>query len=130
MSWFSRFLKEFEEFAVKGNVFQLAVGVVMGAAFNQVTTTLANNVLTPPVGALMGGLDFSHLEFKLSGSATIQYGLFLQALLNFIIIALALFFLIKVINRLTRKQEAKEKPPETPEEISLLREIRDELKRS
>ncbi len=123
------FLKEFETFAIRGNALELAVGVVIGAAFGQITTTLANNVLTPPVGALIGGFDFSKLSFSLGGSAVIGYGLFLQALLNFVIIAFALFLLLKVINRLTRKQkqeEEKAKPVES-EQLQLLREIRNAL---
>jgi large conductance mechanosensitive channel len=123
------FFREFEEFAVKGNVLQLAVGVVLGAAFNQVTTTLANNILTPPIGALLGGLDFAKLSISLAGKAEIQYGLFLQAILNFIIVALALFLLVKVINRLTRKKENKEQNPvpQISEELKVLKEIRDSL---
>jgi large conductance mechanosensitive channel len=130
------FFKEFETFAVRGNALDLAIGVVIGAAFGQVTTTLANNILTPPIGALLGGFDFSKLSLPLWGDAVVQYGLFLQALLNFVIIAFALFLIVKGINRLThlrKQQEAKEaavpKPVES-EEVRVLREIRDELKKT
>lgn len=125
-----QFLKEFEEFAIKGNAFQLAVGVVIGAAFNQVTTTLANNILTPPVGYALGGINFSNLAIRLGGDAVIGYGLFLQAVLNFIVIALALFLLVKVLNRLTRKKERQEqkKPPAESEELKVLKDIREELR--
>ena len=122
------FLKEFETFAMRGSAIDLAVGVVIGAAFNQMTTSLANNVLTPPIGLLLGGADFSHLSLSLGGSATIGYGIFLQAVLNFIIIAFALFLLVKVINRLRlRRQEEEKKPAENPQ-LKVLLEIRDELR--
>ncbi|MEJ0053660.1 MAG: large conductance mechanosensitive channel protein MscL [bacterium] len=125
------FFKEFETFAVRGNALDLAVGVVIGAAFNQITTTLATNILTPPVGLLLGGFDFSKLSFPLGGSAEIQYGLFLQAVLNFILIAFALFLVVKLLNRLTykKKQEEQAAKPVESEQVILLREIRDELKR-
>ena len=122
------FLKEFETFAVRGNAIDLAVGVVIGAAFNQITTSLANNVLTPPIGLLMGGFDFAKLSVKLGGSAVIAYGVFLQAILNFIIIAFALFLLVKVLNRLTKKRKAEEKKPAENPELKVLMEIRDELR--
>ena len=123
-----QFFKEFEEFAVKGNALQLAIGVVIGAAFNQVTTTLANNILTPPIGYLMGGVEFSKLTISLGGNAAIGYGLFLQAILNFLVIALALFLLVKAINRLVRKHEQAAEPPKIESaELQVLKEIRDEL---
>ncbi len=126
------FFKEFETFAVRGNALDLAIGVVIGAAFGQITTTLANNILTPPIGALIGGFDFSKLSVTLYGNAVIGYGLFLQALLNFVIIAFALFLLVKAINRLTRrkKQEEEKTAPTESEELKVLREIRDSLKKT
>jgi large conductance mechanosensitive channel len=129
------FFKEFETFAVRGNAIDLAIGVVIGAAFNQVTTTLATNVLTPPIGLLIGGFDFSKLALPLGGSATIQDGLVLQAVLNFILIAFALFLIVKLLNRLTRKRQQEDKKaagaakPVENEQVTLLREIRDELKK-
>jgi large conductance mechanosensitive channel len=99
------FFKEFETFAVKGNAIELAVGVVIGASFNQVTTSLSTNVLTPIVGALVGGFDFSKLSLRLWGNAVIQYGVFLQTVLNFILIAFILFLVVRAINRIARKRE-------------------------
>jgi large conductance mechanosensitive channel len=125
------FLKEFETFAVKGNAIDLAVGVVIGAAFGQITNALSANVLTPFVGLFLGGYDFSTLSVTLLGDAQIQYGLFLQACLNFVLIAFALFLLVKAINRLTRKKQQQEqaaKPVESAE-LQVLKDIRDCLKR-
>ena len=127
-----QFWSEFRAFAVHGNAIDLAIGVVIGAAFNQITTSLANNVLTPPIGLLLGGANFSKLEFKLGGSAVVGYGIFLQAILNFVIIAFALFVVVKLVNRLkaTRKEEEKQEaqqPAENPE-LKVLLEIRDALR--
>lgn len=129
------FFAEFEAFALRGNALDLAVAVVIGAAFNQVTTTLANDIITPPIGFLLGGFDFAKLAVPLGGSASLAYGLFLQALLNFILIAFALFLFVKAINRLTHKKKQEEakaaaapKPVES-EQVLLLREIRDELRK-
>jgi large conductance mechanosensitive channel len=124
------FLKEFETFAVRGNAIDLAVGVVIGAAFNQITTSLANNVLTPPIGLLFGGFDFAKLSVTLGGNSVIAYGVFLQAILNFVIIAFALFLLVKVLNRLTKKRKAEEKKPAENPELKVLMEIRDELRKT
>src|SRR3989338_10028056 len=110
------FFKEFEEFAVKGNAVDLAVGVVIGAAFGQVTTALASGVITPPVSLLLGGTDFEQLVIPIGGGAVIALGAFLQACINFVLIALALFFLVKLLGRLMRKRrEAEKKPGENPE---------------
>jgi large conductance mechanosensitive channel len=131
MQWVRHFLHEFETFAVKGNAIDLAVGVVIGAAFGQITNTLSTNILTPFVGLLLGGYDFSKLSFTLAGNAVVGYGLFLQALLNFVLIAFALFLMVKLINRLTRKKKQEEqqaKPVET-EEVRVLRAILAELKK-
>jgi large conductance mechanosensitive channel len=124
------FLKEFETFAVRGNALDLAIGVVIGAAFSAITNSLVTNIITPPLGLLIGGIDFAKLEIPLGGTAVIGYGLFIQALINFIIIAFALFLFVKVINRLTqRKKQEEEKPtPVESDELHVLREIRDELK--
>jgi len=122
------FLKEFETFAVKGNAIDLAVGVVIGAAFGAITNSLVTNIITPPLGVLIGGIDFSKLVIPLTPTTSIGYGIFLQAVINFIIIAFALFLIVKVLNRLTRKKEQEEKaaPPESAE-LTVLREIRDRL---
>jgi large conductance mechanosensitive channel len=124
------FLREFETFAIKGNAIDLAVGVVIGAAFSQITNSLSTNILTPFVGLLLGGYDFSKLEITLAGDAQIQYGVFLQAVLNFILIAFALFLLVKIINRITRRKKAEEEKPKPveSEEVRVLKEIRDQLK--
>lgn len=124
-----KFINEFKTFALRGNALDLAVGVVIGAAFNQITTSLANNILTPPIGLLLGGVDFAKLSISLGGKAVLGYGLFLQAILNFLIIAVALFVLIKLINKLTRKaaQEEVKKPVADSAELIVLKEIRDSL---
>ena len=122
------FWREFETFAVRGNAIDLAIGVVIGAAFNQITTSLATNIITPPIGLLIGGFDFSKLAIPLGGSATIQYGVFLQAVLNFVLIALALFLMVKLINSLARRKKKEEQKPAENPELKVLLEIRDELR--
>ena len=123
------FLKEFETFAIRGNALELAIGVVIGAAFNQVTTSLATNVLTPPIGLLLGGINFAKLGIPLGGEAVIGYGLFLQAMLNFVIIAFSLFLFVKFINRLTKRRDDAAKAPAENPELVVLRQIRDELQK-
>jgi large conductance mechanosensitive channel len=128
-------MKEFREFAVKGNVVDLAVGVIIGAAFGKIVGSLVEDVVMPLIGTLMGGLDFSGLAIKV-GSATLKYGKFLQTCLDFLIIAWAVFLMVKVINRLKREVEAREEAPAAPaaapapprQEV-LLEEIRDLLKK-
>jgi large conductance mechanosensitive channel len=127
-------LSEFKEFALKGNVVDLAVGVIIGAAFGRIVNSVVGDVLMPPIGSLVGGVDFSDLALNLPGTmkdektgqmvpVRLRYGAFFQTVLDFVIIAICLFAVIKVMNRLKRKEEAK--PPEpTPSEI-LLAEIRD-----
>jgi len=135
-------MSEFKEFAMRGNVIDLAVGVVIGAAFGKIVTALVENVIMPPIGLLIGGVDFSELSITLkeatvdaAGEAVpaveIGIGLFLNALIQFVIVAFAIFMLVKVINRLKRKpEEAAPAAPEPPsEDVLLLREIRDALKR-
>ncbi|MDQ3195392.1 MAG: large conductance mechanosensitive channel protein MscL [Burkholderiales bacterium] len=135
------FAGEFKEFAIKGNVVDLAVGIVIGAAFGKIVTSFVNDILMPPIGKVMGGLDFSNLfinlsdvavdtlaEAKAAGAATINYGLFINSIIDFLIVALAIFFVIKQINRLKREKPAAATPA-PPEEVMLLREIRDSLKR-
>lgn len=132
------FLAEFKKFAVKGNVIDLAVGVVIGAAFGGITKSLVDDVIMPPLGLLISHVDFSALKLVLKDAViengkeiapvvAINYGLFLQAVVNFIIIAFAIFLLVRTINRLREKEAAKPAPPVNKEEL-LLTEIRDILK--
>ena len=120
-----KFLGEFKEFALKGNMFDLAVGVIVGAAFNSVVKSIVNDIFTPIIGMLMGGLDFSKLCVTI-GSASVTYGLFIQNIINFLITAFSLFIVVKAMNRFKKAEEAKE--PETPADIKLLEEIRDAIK--
>jgi large conductance mechanosensitive channel len=120
---------EFREFAVKGNVMDLAVGVIIGAAFGKIVGSLVEDVVMPVMGALMGGLDFSTMAVKI-GSATLKYGKFLQTCLDFLIIAWAIFLIVKLVNRLKREEApAPVAPAEKPRQEELLEEIRDLLKR-
>lgn len=124
-------LKEFREFAVKGNVVDMAVGIIIGAAFGKIVSSLVSDVVTPPLGYLIGGVDFTKLAYTLPAMldhdpVTIRYGVFLQALFDFVIVAFAIFLLVKLINRLRRKEEAA--PAAPPRQEVLLEEIRDLLK--
>lgn len=128
-------LKEFKEFAVKGNVVDMAVGIIIGAAFGKIISSIVGDVIMPSIGLVVGGVDFSKLAFTLkqaSGDAAavvISYGKFIQTVVDFIIVAFAIFMLIKAINTLKRKQEAAVQPPPAPsKEQVLLSEIRDILK--
>lgn len=121
---------EFKEFISKGNVLDLAVGVVIGGAFGKVTSSFVADVLTPPLGLVLGGVDFKALKLAIGGSAeapvTINYGLFVQSLVDFVIVAFAIFLVVKVANALRR---AKDEAPVAPAaEEALLTEIRDILK--
>ena len=118
-------VREFREFAVKGNVVDLAVGVIIGAAFGKIVASAVGDIVMPLVGTLIGGVDFNSLAFQFR-DAKIQYGKFLQTLLDFLIIAWAIFLAIKVINRLKRAEP--EAPPAPPRQEQLLEEIRDLLK--
>jgi large conductance mechanosensitive channel len=119
-------VKEFREFAIKGNAVDLAVGVIIGAAFGKIVASLVGDVAMPLLGTLLGGLDFSGLAAQI-GQAKIMYGKFIQTCVDFIIIAWAIFLAVKVINRLKRKQEAAA-PAAPPRQEVLLEEIRDLLK--
>jgi large conductance mechanosensitive channel len=123
------FVKEFREFAVKGNVVDMAVGIIIGAAFGKIVSSLVSDVVTPPLGYLIGGVDFTQLAITLPA---IREGVFLQATFDFIIVALAIFMIVKLINRLRRAEEAKPAapavPPPPPRQEVLLEEIRDLLK--
>jgi len=117
-------VKEFREFAIKGNVMDLAVGVIIGAAFGKIVASLVEDVVMPLIGTLLGGLDFSGLAIKV-GTATLKYGKFLQTCLDFLIIAWAVFLIVKAVNRLRRSEAAA--PP--PRQEALLEEIRDLLRK-
>lgn len=136
-------LKEFREFAVKGNAVDLAIGFVIGAAFTTIVNSLVKDIIMPPIGYLTGGIDFSDLYLNLSGgdypslaaateagAATINYGLFINAIVTFLIVAWALFIVVKLINRLRREEEAPAAPaaPPKPTSEDLLTEIRDILR--
>ena len=125
-------IAEFRQFAVKGNVIDMAVGIVIGAAFGKVVSSFVSDVITPPIGLAVGGVDFSGLKLTLKeaqgpvAAVTIKYGLFVQSLFDFVIVASALFALVRVINALRRETPPPPAPPSKQEE--LLAEIRDALK--
>src|SRR5690554_1334674 len=128
-------IKEFKEFAVKGNVVDMAVGIIIGAAFGKIISVLVAGVVMPPIGVLVGGVDFSDLVYVIkeavgdTPAVVISYGEFIQTLINFIIIAFVIFMVVKGINRLKRKQEQAPPAPAAPSvEETLLTEIRDLLK--
>jgi large conductance mechanosensitive channel len=124
-------VREFREFAVKGNVMDLAVGVIIGAAFGKIVSSLVEDLVMPAIGALMGGLDFSGLALRI-GSATLKYGKFLQTCLDFLIIAWAIFLVVKLVNRIKREDAAPAPaaaPAAPPRQEALLEEIRDLLKK-
>ena len=147
-------LKEFREFAVKGNVVDMAVGIIIGAAFGKIVESLVKDVIMPPIGLLLGKVDFTNLFVVLregaqagpylsvemaqkaraaqkAGAVTFNYGVFINTLISFVIVAFAVFLLIRAINKLKRQEEKKAaEPPATPEEVLLLREIRDSLKKA
>lgn len=140
------FLKEFREFAIKGNVMDLAIGVIIGGAFGKIVDSVVGDLIMPIVGRVVGGLDFSNYfiplkdvppgvamtlaEVKKAGVPVFAYGSFLTVLLNFLILAFIIFVMVKQINRLKREEAAAPAaPPPTPEDIVLLREIRDALKK-
>lgn len=135
-------LKEFREFAVRGNVLDMAVGIIIGAAFTTIVRSAVDDVIMPPIGLLLGGVDFSDLYLNLSGQEApslaaakeaglpvIAYGLFINAVISFVIVAFVLFWIIRAMNMLKRREEAAPAPPaEPPPEQVLLAEIRDLLK--
>ncbi|MDX5320850.1 MAG: large conductance mechanosensitive channel protein MscL [Bacteroidota bacterium] len=137
------FLKEFKTFAMKGNVVDLAVALIIGAEFGKIVSSLVKDVIMPPIGQLMSGLDFSNLYFALdgkdyeslaaaheAGAPLLTYGNFIQAVVNFVVVAFAVFLIIKAMNAAKKKEEAAPAAPApTPEDIQLLREIRDSLKK-
>jgi large conductance mechanosensitive channel len=138
----SGFFREFKEFAMRGNVVDLAVGIVIGVAFGAIVNSLVADIIMPPIGLIMGNVDFSDLFINLSrqdypslaaareaGAPVIAYGSFINAVINFIIVAFAIFLVVKGMNRLRRVQEkAPEETPAPPRQETLLEEIRDILK--
>ena len=135
--------EEFKKFAVRGNVMDLAVGVIIGASFTGIVTSLVNDVIMPPIGLALGGVDFSNFFVVLKGDravdtlaaakaakdVTINYGIFVNAVINFLIVAFVLFLLIRQMNKLVAAPPAEPAaPPPPPEDVLLLREIRDSLK--
>ncbi|HET7084066.1 MAG TPA: large conductance mechanosensitive channel protein MscL [Rhizomicrobium sp.] len=132
---------EFKKFAVRGNVVDLAIGVIIGASFTGIITSLVNDVIMPPIGLALGGVDFSNFFVVLKGDpnvetlaaakaakdVTINYGLFINAVINFLIVAFVLFLFLRQLNKLVAPPPAAEAPP-PPEEVLLLRDIRDSLK--
>ncbi len=125
-----QFLEDFKAFAMRGNVVDLAVAVVIGAAFGKIVSSLVENIVTPLLGALLGGIDFTGLSFAVRGSV-VTYGVFLQSIFDFIIIAFAIFLAIRLLARLQREDEKviEETPAEPSDEVKLLTEIRDSLSR-
>ena len=119
--------KEFKEFAVKGNVVDLAIGVIIGGAFGKIVTSLVNDLIMPLIGLLLGGIDFTGLEFKV-GTAVVKYGAFIQSVVDFLIIAFSIFLFVRSINRFKKKEEEKPAEPAPSKEVLLLTEIRDILK--
>ncbi len=134
--------REFRDFAMRGNVIDLAVGIILGAAFTTIVNSLVNDLIMPPLGLVIGGIDFSDFfvtlkggsyptlaAAKAAGAVTLNYGQFINAVIRFLIVAFAIFILVKQINRLTRdKEAAPPPPPEPPRQEVLLAEIRDLLK--
>jgi large conductance mechanosensitive channel len=139
-------LKEFREFAMRGNVVDMAVGIIIGAAFGKIVDSLVKDVVMPPIGLLLGKVDFANLYIVLkggriagpylsmeaaqrAGAVTLNYGIFINTCISFLIVAFAVFLLIRAINRLRRAEESSPPaPPSPPEDVVLLREIRDALK--
>ena len=137
-------LKEFRDFAVRGSVVDMAIGIIIGAAFGKIVDSLVKDVIMPPIGLLLGQVDFSNLFLVMkqgtqagpymnvevaqkAGAVTFNYGVFINTMISFVIVAFAVFLLIRVINRLKKQEEAK--PAATPEDVVLLREIRDALRK-
>lgn len=140
-------LKEFREFVMRGNVVDMAVGIIIGAAFGKIVDSLVKDLVMPPIGLVLGKVDFANLFVVLkhgatagpyltvdaaqkAGAVTFNYGIFINTCITFVIVAVAVFLLIRVVNRLRQQEAAKHaEPPATPEEVILLREIRDALKK-
>lgn len=125
-------LKEFKAFISKGNVVDLAVGVIIGGAFGKIVSSLVNDILMPIIGVIIGGVDFSNLSIQV-GSAKIAYGIFIQNVIDFLIIAFCVFIFVKIVNKLSnlaKKEEEQKQEKITETELSVLKEIREELKKN
>jgi large conductance mechanosensitive channel len=129
-------LQEFKKFAMRGNVIDLAVGIIIGGAFGKIVSSLVNDMIMPPLGMLLKGVDFKELAYVMreatdgADAVTLSYGMFIQNVVDFMIVAFAIFLLIKGINRLNaKKEEAPAAPPPPPADVQLLTEIRDLLKK-
>ena len=118
-------LKEFKQFIARGNVIDLAVGVIIGAAFTAIVQSLVKDLINPLIGIFVGKIDLSNLVFKV-GDATFKYGSFINSVINFLIISFVVFLIVKAVNKITKKEE--EEKPDTPTETDYLKEIRDLLK--
>jgi len=132
-----KLLQEFKAFAMRGNVVDMAVGIIIGAAFGKIVSSIVSDVIMPPIGLLVGGIDFSNLSITLkeavdnSPAVVIKYGVFINTVIDFIIVAWAIFMVIKTMTSLKKKEEAKPAaPPKPSDEVVLLSEIRDILKSS
>ena len=128
-----KLIDEFKAFAMRGNVIDLAFAVIIGAAFGKIVSSLVEDIIMPPVGFLIGGVNFSELAFSLSAGGgapvLIKYGIFVQALLDFVIVAFVLFMVLRTINKMQKpKEEVAETPPAKSDEVRILEEIRDTLK--
>lgn len=130
-----KFINEFKDFALKGNVLDLAIGVIIGGAFNKIVSSLVSDIIMPPIAAITGGVDFKDLVYEIKPGVVLNYGNFIQNVVDFLVIALSIFIFIKVISKLNRKkEEVKEEPaieePKLTVEQELLTEIRDLLKKN
>ncbi len=127
-------LKEFKKFAIKGNVIDMSVGIVIGTAFGKIVSSFVTDIIMPPIGILLGGVDFTKLVITLrkatetTEAITLNYGIFINTVINFLIISFSIFFVIRQLNKL-KKKDAETKPTQPSEEIILLRDIRDNLKK-
>jgi len=123
-------IQEFKTFAMKGNVMDMAIGIIIGAAFGKIVTSLVTDIILPPIGLLIGGIDFSGLAIALKSGVVIKYGLFINTVIDFLIVAFAIFLIIKAINRFKKNEKALPSiPPSPSEEVVLLTQIRDLLKK-
>lgn len=123
-----KIITEFKEFALKGNALDLAVGIIIGAAFGKIVSSLVNDVLMPPIGALIGGVNFTNLKLVIKDNATLNYGNFLQSTFDFFIIAFCVFIIVKAVNNFKKKEAEKPlKPVEPSAEVRILSEIKEIL---
>lgn len=121
-------MKEFKKFISRGNALDLAIGVIMGAAFGKIVTSVVDNLLMPIIGIIIGGIDFTNLSITVK-DAVINYGVFVQNVIDFLIVAFCLFLIVKFINKIAPKKEEKKEAPKKSDEVLLLEEIRDLLKK-